>query len=263
MLGQDWAQLGYYILLLVVIGGAMLFELAGRGGRALRQIVLWVVIFTGAIFAADLWLDWSEPQQQVLEGGRVEIPISRDGHFHLTATLNGQQVRMVVDTGASTVALSREDAARIGIDTGQIAFVGTAMTANGRVRTAPVRINEFAIGDIVDRDVPAMVIEGACRARFWACPICAVSPAWASRAICWCWSAEAAAGSRRNATLCRIPPAICDFGRVPRKTPFHFSFLRRPGSSAMPGHIRSRSERVRGRWPVCAPWGGIRSIRRR
>ena len=160
MLGQDWAQLGYYILLLVVIGGAMLFELAGRGGRALRQIGLWVVIFTGAIFAANLWLDWSEPQQQVLEGGRVEIPISRDGHFHLTATLNGQQVRMVVDTGASTVALSREDAARIGIDTGQIAFVGTAMTANGRVRTAPVRINEFAIGDIVDRDVPAMVIEG-------------------------------------------------------------------------------------------------------
>lgn len=160
MMGGDWAQLAYYILLLVVIGGAMLFELSGRGGQALRQVALWAVIFAGAIFAANLWLDWSEPRQQVLEGGRIEIPLSRDGHFHLIAQLNGQDVRMVVDTGASTVALSREDARRIGIDPEGLAFIGTAVTANGRVRTAPVRIEEFAIGDIVDRDVSAMVIDG-------------------------------------------------------------------------------------------------------
>lgn len=158
--GASWGQLAYYILLLVVIGGAMLFELSGRGGQALRQILLWVVIFTGAAIAADLWLGWTEPRQQVLEGGRIEIPIGRDGHFHLTARLNGQEVRMVVDTGATLVALSRADARRIGIDPDGLAFTGSAMTANGRVRTAPVRISEFAIGDIVDRDLTAMVIDG-------------------------------------------------------------------------------------------------------
>lgn len=160
MLPDDWMQLTYYILLLVVIGGAMLFELSGRGGRALRQAILWVVIFAGAIFAANLWLDGTEPQQQILSGGRIEIPVGRDGHFHLTADLNGEPVRFVVDTGASSIALGPNDARRIGIDPDDLAYIGTAMTANGRVRTANIVIDQLAIGDIVDRNVPAVVIGG-------------------------------------------------------------------------------------------------------
>ncbi|MCT4333035.1 TIGR02281 family clan AA aspartic protease [Paracoccus sp. YLB-12] len=160
MAGEDGMQLAYYIVLLVVIGGAMLFELSGRGGQALRQLVLWVVIFAGAIFAADLWLDGGGPRQQVMQGGRIEIPVGRDGHFHLTAELNGVDVRFIVDTGASTIALGPEDARRIGIEPDDLAYVGRAMTANGEVQTAPVTIDEFAIGDIVDRNVRAWVIGG-------------------------------------------------------------------------------------------------------
>ena len=157
---DDGMQLAFYILLLVVIGGAMVFELAGRGGQALRQMMLWVVIFAGAIFAAQWWIEGEPPRQQVLEGGRIEIPVSRDGHFHLTASLNGTDVRFIVDTGASTIALGPEDARRIGIDPDDLAYVGTAMTANGRVQTAPVTIDTLEIGDIVDRNVRAWVIGG-------------------------------------------------------------------------------------------------------
>lgn len=160
MAGEDSMRLAYYILLLVVIGGAMLFELSGRGGRALRQLLLWVVIFAGVTFAANLWLGDTQPRQQVLEGGRIEIPVGRDGHFHLTAELNGEPVRFVVDTGASSIALSRQDARRIGIDPEGLAYIGSAMTANGQVQTAPVSIGELAIGDIVDRNVRAWVVDG-------------------------------------------------------------------------------------------------------
>lgn len=155
------SELVFYIVLLVIIGGAMLFELSGRGGARLRQLMLWVVIFAGAIFAATLWDGGDMPRQQVLEGGRIEIPVGRDGHFHLTARLNGTEVRFIVDTGASSIALEAEDARRIGIDPDDLAYVGQAMTANGQVPTAPVTIAELAIGDIVDRNVRAFVIAGA------------------------------------------------------------------------------------------------------
>ena len=160
MTGDDTMQLVYYGVLLLVIGGAMIFELAGRGGQVLRQIMLWVVIFAGAALGADWWLNASAPKQQVLEGGRIEIPVGRDGHFHLTAQVNGKDVRFMVDTGASSIAMGPAEARRIGLDPDDLAFVGTAMTANGRVQTAPVTIDEIAIGDIVDRNVRAWVIGG-------------------------------------------------------------------------------------------------------
>ncbi|HIC64495.1 MAG: retropepsin-like aspartic protease family protein [Paracoccus sp. (in: a-proteobacteria)] len=160
MAADEGMQLAYYILLLVVIGGAMIFELSGRGGRMLRQTILWAVIFAGASFAAQWWIEGGPAQQQVLEGGRVSIPVGRDGHFQLTARLNGTEVRFLVDTGASTIALSRQDARRIGINPDDLAYAGTAMTANGNVKTAPVTIDTLEIGDIVDRNVRAQVIGG-------------------------------------------------------------------------------------------------------
>jgi aspartyl protease family protein len=160
MTDNDTMQLVYYGVLLLVIGGAMIFELAGRGGQVLRQIILWVVIFAGATLAADWYIEGNTPRQQVLDSGRIEIPVGRDGHFHLAAQVNGQEVRFMVDTGASSIALGPADARRVGLDPGDLAYIGTAITANGQVRTAPVTIEEIAIGDIVDRNVRAWVIDG-------------------------------------------------------------------------------------------------------
>lgn len=160
MTGDDAARLIYYGLLLAVIGGAILFEISGRGSRALRQLVLWVVIFAGAYAAGRVWTDRTTPRQQVLEGGRIEVPLSPDGHFHLTAEVNGTPLRMIVDTGASSIALSRPDAQRVGIDPDRLAYRGTAMTANGQVRTAGVTLDTLSIGPITDHRVPAMVIDG-------------------------------------------------------------------------------------------------------
>lgn len=160
MSGDETARLAYLVLLLVVIGGAMLFELSGRGGRALRQMLLWVVAFAGLAFAADWWMGGSAPRQQLLEGGRIEVAAGRGGHFHLEAILNGEPVHFIVDTGATSVALSREDARRVGIDPERLSYTGIAMTANGQVPTAQVTIRDFVLGEVRDQNVRAVVIDG-------------------------------------------------------------------------------------------------------
>ncbi|RJE81429.1 TIGR02281 family clan AA aspartic protease [Paracoccus sp. JM45] len=159
MLEDDVARLVFYVVLLVVIGGAMLFELSGRGGQKLRQLLLWVVIFAGVTMGADWYMERTAPRQQVLNNGtRIEIPSGRDGHFHLTAQLNGIPVSFIVDTGATRIALSRNDATAIGLHLDNLRFDGIAVTANGRVSTASVTIDSFAIGDTADRNVTAVVI---------------------------------------------------------------------------------------------------------
>lgn len=159
---DEWPRLIYLGLLLLAIGGFLFVEFRARPGKTARQAAAWGLIFLGAIAVAGLWEDISGsavPRQQVLEGGGIEVPLGPDGHYHLRADLNGTSVRFVVDTGATTIALSRDDAERIGIDVDGLAFVGQARTANGIVRTAPVLIDSFTIGEIHDERVMAVVIE--------------------------------------------------------------------------------------------------------
>lgn len=160
---DQWPRFAYLALLLIAVGGFLVVELRARPGKTIRQMAAWLLIFLGAIAVAGLWDDISNsavPRQQMLDGGGIEIPRSGDGHFYLTADLNGESVRFVVDTGATTIALTRKDAARIGIDPDRLAYIGQAGTANGVVATAPVRIDSFAIGDIHDSRVMAVVIDG-------------------------------------------------------------------------------------------------------
>ena len=83
----------------------------------------------------------------------------RRGHFTLTATVNGAPTRFVVDTGASLVALTLDDARAAGIGRSELVFNQLTQTANGRVRFAPVTLREVRIGQLSIENVPAAVIE--------------------------------------------------------------------------------------------------------
>ena len=101
------------------------------------------------------------PRQLVLEGGaRIEAPRAVDGHYYLTVEVNGREVDFVVDTGATDIVLTREDAERLGIDTGSLSYRGLAGTANGMVRTARVSLDRVRLGGVTDRNVGAVVNEG-------------------------------------------------------------------------------------------------------
>jgi aspartyl protease family protein len=89
----------------------------------------------------------------------VEIKAGRNGHFNTQAEVNGRPIEVMVDTGATMVALSYEDAERAGIYLDRGDFTRSVTTANGVARVAPITLDRVSIGDITVRDVPAAVAE--------------------------------------------------------------------------------------------------------
>jgi aspartyl protease family protein len=79
------------------------------------------------------------------------------GHFWTEARVDGRRLQMVIDTGASQVALRASDAARLGIHPAARDYSVTVSTANGITRAALVELGSIEIGDIVVRDVQALV----------------------------------------------------------------------------------------------------------
>lgn len=159
----DTPYLIYLGLLAVAIGGSFLVANRRRLGTVARQASLWGLIFLGAIAVYGLWSDIRQellPRQAAFTGGQVEVPRAWDGHYYLTATLNGVPVDFVVDTGASDIVLSMQDAARVGIDVDRLAFTGVAGTANGTVRTARARVKSLGLGPIQSRNVTVSITEG-------------------------------------------------------------------------------------------------------
>jgi aspartyl protease family protein len=90
-------------------------------------------------------------------GGTVTVLADRRGHFLVEPVVDGQRIRMLVDTGASAVALAYEDAMNAGIRVAPSDFTVAVNTANGVTQAAPVRIAEIQIGDITVRGVEAFV----------------------------------------------------------------------------------------------------------
>ena len=157
-------QLTYLVLLGVAIAGSAIVAGRNNMGKMAQQGAIWGLIFVGVIGAYGLWEEISNdvnPRQSVISKGEVVVPRSPDGHYHLTLAINGQPIDFVVDTGATQVVLSQRDAARIGIDQGSLNFFGSAQTANGIVRTAPVMLEEVTLAGVTDRNIGAVVNAGA------------------------------------------------------------------------------------------------------
>jgi aspartyl protease family protein len=157
-------QLTYLVLLGAAIGGSAIVAGRSNMGKMAQQAAIWALIFVGVIGAYGLWEDISNdvnPRQAIINDSTVSVPRGNDGHYHLTLGIDGTDVAFVVDTGASQMVLSQQDAARIGIDTASLNYSGMASTANGVVRTAPVMLSEVVLGGITDRNIPAVVNGGA------------------------------------------------------------------------------------------------------
>jgi aspartyl protease family protein len=104
----------------------------------------------------------TQDQAAVVETGvsgtaNERITRSFDGHYYVTARVNGTPIRFMIDTGASMVALSAEDAARANVPLSD--RVSMARGVGGNVEVTPVRINSIAIGGLTATGVRGAVIE--------------------------------------------------------------------------------------------------------
>jgi aspartyl protease family protein len=131
------------------------------------------VIFASALassLAAALWVGHMDlglveappplPLAAPAASGRDgQIMRSADGHYWTQATINGRAVRVLVDTGASVVALTRDDALRLGFMLQAEDFDRTVRTANGEGRAAAVELAHVAVAGARVERVQALVVE--------------------------------------------------------------------------------------------------------
>ena len=159
----DFARLAYLAILGSVLVVWFLVHNRQSLGKLAQAAIAWALIFLGVIAAYGLWDDIRQtvlPRQSFVDGETVEVPRARDGHFYLTLMVNDVSVDFLVDTGATHLVLTQADAARVGLNPDDLHFTGRAMTANGEVRTAPVRLDRIDLGDISDRNIRAWVNQG-------------------------------------------------------------------------------------------------------
>jgi aspartyl protease family protein len=91
-------------------------------------------------------------------GGVMVLDREGDGHFYATAQIDAGDYRMLVDTGASVVALTGEDARDMGLDWDPNALGPVAQGASGPVMGVHTTIPQMAVGDFEARNVEAVIV---------------------------------------------------------------------------------------------------------
>jgi aspartyl protease family protein len=165
----DFGALAYKIALLVFVGATVLIIFRERFTQALTAALFWVafalVLVVGYSYrfelreVADRVMAELVPGRVAAYGRTVELERAAGGDFNVTAQINGAPVAMVLDTGASSVVLTRDDARAAGLPLEVLAYTANVDTANGRARAAPVTLDRIAIGGLVEHSVAALVAQ--------------------------------------------------------------------------------------------------------
>ena len=165
----NFGALIYWGALLVFLGGSALVMFRRRFAQAVIAMFLWVtlalILIVGYAYrfelrnVADRVMAELLPGHVITRGRIVEVARAFNGDFGVHAEINGARVAMVLDTGASSVVLSREDAKAAGLPLEVLAYTVNIDTANGRTRAAPVVLDRIALGGLVERSVEALVAQ--------------------------------------------------------------------------------------------------------
>lgn len=158
------------LILLVLMMGLVLSSLFARRlpiTQMLKMLAIWVLIFflifVAFSFRPEIKLLWDRLRSeagsgaQVRPDGTVRLNKSPDGHFHIVADVNGYPVEFLVDSGATTTALSQADAQKAGVRQPSLAFPVIVSTANGQIEMQRGRIDRLTIGPIVRDDFGVLV----------------------------------------------------------------------------------------------------------
>lgn len=168
-----FAYLAFLLALLVYVAGGLVTRYGGGAGAMIRDAVTWLALGLGLVtlyaykdeltpIAARVVGELLPGTAMTVEqsaGGLTEVRIRRrlNGHFTASVEVNGKAIPMIVDTGASSIVLTPEDAKKAGIDTESLTYRIPVLTANGRTVAARVSLDEVAIGPLDRTKVEALV----------------------------------------------------------------------------------------------------------
>jgi len=166
---DDFGSLAYKLAILVFLGAAVLTMFRERFTQTITAALLWVVVGLVLVIGysyrfelgnvADRVMAELIPGHVISHGRTVEVARTNSGDFDISARVNGVHVAMVLDTGASSVVLTQQDAKAIGLPLEVLNYTVSIDTANGRTRAAQVTLDRLAVGGLEERSVEALIVQ--------------------------------------------------------------------------------------------------------
>jgi len=169
LLRHDMGSLVIKVALVIFVGGLVLTMFRENLAQALEALLFWAVIGLLLVVGYTYRFELRDAGDRVIaellpghvagRGLQVEVVRGSGGDFALAAHINGARIAMVLDTGASSVVLTQEAARAAGLPIEVLDYSVNVDTANGRTRAAPVTLDRIAIGGVIEREVPALVVQ--------------------------------------------------------------------------------------------------------
>jgi aspartyl protease family protein len=166
---NDQLSLVYKIGILILVGSAALRMFRDRFGEAIQAALMWVAVALALVAGYTFRFELKDvgdrimaelvPGRAATRGRTVELARAGSGEFQIATQVNGVRVPMVLDTGASSVMLTRDAAIAAGLPVEMIKYTVNIETANGRAHAAAATIDRIAVGGIVEHAVPALIAQ--------------------------------------------------------------------------------------------------------
>ena len=167
----QFASLVYLLPFATVLGASILVS-RQRWKRSVRDLFIWLFVILGlagvSLYREDMKRFGARLLAGLLPGraititdhdGRHEVLLSRDmsGHFTAVVEVNAQNIPMLIDTGASMITLTYDDAVAVGIIPENLIYSTRVQTANGEALAAPIALTTVSVGPIRRESIPALV----------------------------------------------------------------------------------------------------------
>ena len=152
---------GLYVLMAAMLLLGTLMSRRERFAKLLTLVIMWAMLFAAGFVLFTFRDDFGWVAQRlraeatgapVQQGAEIRIPMAMDGHFWVEGLLNGEKVRVVVDSGATMTTIGRQTAGRTGV---LIVASGNQIvrTGNGTIRVSTAQAATLNVGSIERRDV--------------------------------------------------------------------------------------------------------------
>ena len=167
---METGQIIYYVAILTLVGMAVVSRAKFHGwSKTAQMAAVWIVIIAMLIAMATYWDDLknSKFMANLIPGNAIEnedgsmsFMRADGGHFFVNTEVNGETIKFLLDTGATNISFSKEDAKKIGVNPDDLVYSRRVYTANGESKAAPFRIKTMKVGSLILTDLQAHVGAG-------------------------------------------------------------------------------------------------------
>jgi aspartyl protease family protein len=165
--GVDGARLIWGVVMIMLVASSLVAQRIPIG-QFVRYLLIWAVVGS-TVYGLVLFRDefgelWARASAD-LGGGRAAtvrgeasvIRQSDDGHFWVDASVGGQDVEFMIDSGATTTALSSETAQQLGLQIDRTSRPMVVMTANGPINSWPAELPSVVVGTVTVEPLQVLV----------------------------------------------------------------------------------------------------------